>query len=233
MIKNLSISVCVPAFNEENNLKESVEDLVKTLSSYVQKIEVIIVNDGSADSTLELAELIAQEYSEVKVVNHRRRLGIGACYHDALAVAKGDYFTWFPADHENSVKEFIQCLPYLTNCTIVTCHHLGKDPRSVWRRCVSRSFTYILNIFFRLNIKYYNGLTVFPISIMRSLSLVADGFLFTAENLIKAIKQGYPVIELSVPLEKRKGGRSKIFTIFSLVQTIRDIFSILSHKDKV
>lgn len=227
MRKSFSISICVPAFNEEKNLKEAVEDLLNTLFSYVQEVEIIIVDDGSTDSTPQLAKQIAKDYSEVKVIHHKRRLGIGACYRDALAIAKEDYFTWFPADHENSAEEFIQCLPYLDEKTVVTCHHLGGDPRSVLRRMISRSFTWILNKYFNLTIKYYNGLTIFPTSASRSFPLISDGFLFTSENLIKAIKRGYQVIELPVPLRKREGGKTKIFTILSFTQILRDIFCIL------
>lgn len=229
--KALSFSVCMPAFNEEENLRGAADDLIKTLSFYVKEIEIIIVDDGSTDNTLRVAKEIAQEYPEAKVLHHKKRLGIGACYHDALAVARGDYFSWFPADHENSAAEFIKCLPYLTNATIVTCHHLGQDPRSVWRRCVSRSYTWVLNKYFHLNLKYYNGLTIFPTPLLHSLSLVSHGFLFTAENIIKAIKKGYRVIELSVPLVGRKGGNSKIFTILSISQTIKDILYILKYKN--
>ena len=227
MKKYLSISICVPAFNEENSLRRAVEDLVTSLAGLVEKLEIIIVDDASTDATAQLADQLTKEYCQVKVIHHTKQLGIGFCYRDALSVAKGDYFTWFPGDHENSSEEFIQCLPYLKKDTIVTCHHRGQDPRSILRRLISRCYTIILNKYFRLHLKYYNGLSVFPISALRSLSLVANGFLFTAENLIKAIRRGYNVIELSTPLKKRVYGDSSALSLSSICLMARDLSRIL------
>jgi glycosyltransferase involved in cell wall biosynthesis len=230
MEKHLKISICIPALNEQRSLQKAVEDLVETLFLYVQKLDIIIVDDGSSDSTPEVAEQLAKKYHQVRVVHHANKTGIGSCYRDALALAQGDYFTWFPGDHENSADEFILCMPYLRNDTVVTCYHLGQDPRSFFRHFLSQSYTWLLNKFFRLDLKYYNGLTVFPTSVLRSLNLVADGFLFTAENLIKAIKRGYKVVELLAPLKGRGSGRSNALTFFSVVQIAKDIFNLLMAK---
>jgi len=230
MTSGLSLSVCMPALNEEKSIREAVEDLIDTLSIHLGSLEIIIVDDASTDNTLHIAEQMAGELGEVKIIRHQRREGIGACYHDALALASGEYFTWFPADHENSAAEFIGCLPYLSLDTAVTCHHLGGDPRSLWRRSLSRSYTWLLNKTFGLRLKYYNGLTIFPIGVLRSLSLSSQGFLFTAENIIKATKRGYRVMELSVPLSGRKAGSSKIFAPSSLMQMLKDILGILKQQ---
>ncbi len=234
MAKDISISICVPAFNEKNTLRDAVEDLIKTLSLYVQKLEIIIVDDGSIDSTPQLADQIAKEYSQIKVIHHKRNLGIGVSYRDALAVADGTYYTWFPADHENSSQEFIQCLPYLKEDTIVICHHQGQDPRSFMRRIVSGSYTRLLNRCFRLKLKYYNGLAIFPTSVLRSLHLVANGFILLAESLIKASRYGCQVVELPVALGKRNCGKSKALSLLATKQMANDILRIfLKQNNKV
>jgi glycosyltransferase involved in cell wall biosynthesis len=232
MTEHLSISICVPALNEEKTLKESVDDLLKTLSALVKTLEVIIVDDKSTDATSQLADCLAQGCPQVKVIHHQKRMGIGACYRDALTVAQGDYFTWFPADHENSADEFISCIPYLNEHTIVTCHHRGRDSRFVLRRGISRIYTLALNTYFHLDLKYYNGLTVFPASALRSFSLVANGFIFTAENIIKSVRRGYTIIELCAPLRKRVHGRSTAFSLASIQQGIRDITLILKENKR-
>lgn len=176
---------------------------------------------------MQIAEQIAREHSQVRIIHHKEKLGVGTCYRDALVVAQGDYFSWFPADHENSAEEFIYCLPYLRQNTIVTCHHYGQDPRSVSRRFISHSYTLILNKIFHLNLKYYNGLTVFPTSVLSSISLFAEGFLFASETTIKAIRRGCNVIELSIPLRGRTCGKSTALTLPSFLQMAKDVFSIL------
>jgi len=228
----LSLSICVPAFNEEKNIKPAVEDLLSVLPGMLKKLEIIIVDDASTDSTPQLAAQLAKEHAEVKVIRHHKNSGIGACYRDALAVATGDYYTWFPADHENSSDEFVQCLPFLSQDTIVICHHQGLDPRSIMRRMISRTYTRVLNRLFHLNLKYYNGLTIFPAAALRSFSLAADGFFFLAESLIKADRRGYRIVELAAALKKRNYGKSKALSLFAIKQMSCDILRILLRRRK-
>jgi len=226
-MQDVSISICVPAFNEEKTLAAAVEDLVDTLSVLVREIEVIIVNDGSSDSTLAIAEGLASKNPQIKVINHKNNLGVGVSFRDALAKAKYKFFTWFPGDHENSAQEFTQCLDYLSENVLVTTHHKGYDNRSFMRRFISGTYTWILNRYFNLNLKYYNGLTIFPTEVLRSFTLVSNGFFFTAESMIKTAKKGYKVIELSGPLKKRNWGKSKALTPLSIVRLSRSFISIL------
>ncbi len=231
MGENINISICVPALNEEKSLRAAVEDLILNLSYHVQRLEVIIVDDASSDSTPELAERLAREYPQVRVIHHEKKLGVGSCYRDALAVAGGDYFTWFPADHENLAEEFIPCLPYLDKKTIITCHHRGFDSRPLLRRFISRVYTGILNIALNLNLKYYNGLAIFPLPVLRSLCLVSDGFGILVESLVKGIKCGCRIVELAAPLGKRKWGKSKALTFPSIIKTTKELVLILSDNN--
>ena len=224
MKHNFSLSICVPAFNEEAGLKSAVKDLFLTLSEQVLFLEVIIVNDGSTDSTGGLAQELAREYGQnVKVIHHSVNLGLGVSYRDALAIAQGEYFTWFPGDHENSADELIHCLPFLRVDTVVTSHHKTLDGRSWLRRSVSGLYTWLLNKYFHLNLKYYNGLTIFPTPVLRSLPLATNGFALCAESLIRAIKSGCKIVELSYPLKKRQGGSSNALSFLSLARMLKDV----------
>lgn len=224
--KDISISVCIPALNEENTLEKAVEDLVLTLAQCVNQLEVIIVDDGSTDSTSQLAEELVAKYHQLKFIGHVKNQGIGSCYRDALAVAQGNYFTWFPSDHENSAQELVKCLPFLEDNYIVTSHHRDYDSRPKTRRLISHTYTWILNKYFRMNLKYYNGLTIIPTHILRSAPLVAEGFAFSAEGIIYAVRFGCKVVELSAPLRGRVSGRSKAFKLSSLWRMCRDFFRI-------
>ena len=58
---SISISICVPALNEESTIRLVVEDLRLTLSPYLKELEIIIVDDGSSDSTPRLIETLRRE----------------------------------------------------------------------------------------------------------------------------------------------------------------------------
>lgn len=226
----MSLSICIPALNEEKTLRGSVADLREALGGSVGRLEIIIVDDGSTDATGRIADEIAGECPGIKVIHHECKKGLGAAYRHALSLATGDYFTWFPADHENNAAQFLAYLPYLDERTVVTSHHRGQDRRSLKRRIVSRTYSGLLNMLFGLDLAYYNGLAVFPIKVLRSSPPVADGFIFSAEALIRAVRAGCRVKELFVPLGKRSTGESKALTLASLSQALKDLVRIVSQK---
>ena len=231
---NIALSVCVPALNEEETLRAAVEDLLTSLGPEVGRLEVIIVNDGSSDDTGKIGEALVAEHTfrpgsgqaGVRVLHHAQNMGFGATYRDALAVATGDFFTWFPADHENQATELVQSIPHLAPGVIVTTQHVDTDPRPLYRRVPSRFYTKTLNRLFGLRVRYYNGLTIYPTADLRSVALGAQGFAMQAEAMVKVGRRGLRIVELEHPLGKRTSGKSALVSWRALRQALRDCVRI-------
>lgn len=227
MGQGIFISICVPAFNEEKSILGAVEDLRSSLADYFDSLEIIIVDDGSKDDTFKLAQELAAKYPNIKTIRHAHNQGIGSCYRDALSVARGSYFTWFPADGEDVPEEIAQCLPYLEEGVIVIFNHLESDKRTKFRKAVSRFYTFVLNRHFDLHLKYFNGLSIISTAGARKMPLVASGFFCNAEIVIRAIKFGYQVVELFAPLKRRLSGKSKALSLNSLFRAAQDLIRLL------
>lgn len=222
-LEMISLSICVPAYNEEESLKRTIEELISHLKSVGIDFEILLINDGSTDSTLLIAEELCKANPEIKIFSHGKNSGIGVCFRTALNNATRPYFTWFPADGENFPDELINSIKFLNEKVIVTSHHLGCDPRPLVRKIISRFYTSVLNLRFNLNINYYNGLTIFPTSVLKDMRLKCKGFGIFAESIIKILRAGYKIIELNYPLKKRKAGKSKAFGINSLISTLKEL----------
>lgn len=101
------VSVIVPAFNAASTLRESVES---ALAGYHENIEIIIVDDGSADATAQVGEELAAEDARVSL--HRRdNGGVSAAFNSGLAAARGEYVArldaddlWHPAKLERQLE---------------------------------------------------------------------------------------------------------------------------------
>lgn len=93
--KKYSVSVLIPAYNEE----DSIEGTVKTVldSDYDNIIEVIIINDGSKDSTLKIARALEKRYSKVKVFD-KENSGKADSLNQALKIARGELVAVVDAD---------------------------------------------------------------------------------------------------------------------------------------
>ena len=93
--KEYSVSVLIPAFNEEKSLEETVEHVLKY--DYGNLIEIIIINDGSKDKTLEIARSLEKKYAKVKVLN-KDNSGKADSLNKAIEITKGDLVAIVDAD---------------------------------------------------------------------------------------------------------------------------------------
>ena len=93
--KKYSVSVLVPAFNEQESIKGTVESVLKSDYKYLK--EIIIINDGSTDSTLKIARQLEKKYSKVKVFN-KKNSGKADSLNKALKIAKGELIAIVDAD---------------------------------------------------------------------------------------------------------------------------------------
>jgi glycosyltransferase involved in cell wall biosynthesis len=89
------VSVLIPAFNEESNLQQAVESILRT--GY-RNLEIIIGIDGSEDRTLDIAKGLKKRYRSVSFVYHQKRLGTVGNVNSILSKARGEIILKFDAD---------------------------------------------------------------------------------------------------------------------------------------
>ncbi len=106
--KYYSISFLVPAYNEEKTIKETIDALVN-LDYPKNKKEIIIINDGSKDKTLDIARELEKKYSFVKILD-KKNSGKANSLNEALKIAKGEIIAVVDADsypEKYSVKKMV------------------------------------------------------------------------------------------------------------------------------
>ena len=108
------LSIVVPTYNMEVLLCRCLESLLVDDATYLQQLEIIVVNDGSKDKSLQIANEFAIKYPQTIVVVDKPNGNYGSCINAALKVAKGKYFRICDADdkylHDNMVGylQFLQ-----------------------------------------------------------------------------------------------------------------------------
>jgi cellulose synthase/poly-beta-1,6-N-acetylglucosamine synthase-like glycosyltransferase len=93
--KKYSISILIPTFNEEKSLRSTVESVLKSDYKYLE--EIIIINDGSSDGTLEIVKELEKRYSKVKILN-KENSGKADSLNQALKITKGELIGIVDAD---------------------------------------------------------------------------------------------------------------------------------------
>ena len=91
-----SVSILVPAYNEEGNLEDSVEHLIE-LEYPKEKLEIIIINDGSKDNTAKIAEKLSKKYKQIILLN-KKNSGKADSLNQAIKIAKGELIAVVDAD---------------------------------------------------------------------------------------------------------------------------------------
>jgi NAD(P)-dependent dehydrogenase (short-subunit alcohol dehydrogenase family) len=222
-----SISVFIPALNEEKNLKPTVARLIEALTVTVEDYEIIIIDDGSRDATGAVADGLAAENSVVRTLHNSRSMGLGYCFAQAYREARKKFFVYIPGDNTWPYRSFVELLGNFGRADIITSYAINPEVRPFGRRIVSRLYTKILNLLFGLHLQYFNGLTIYPVDFLRRDPATTFGFGFQAEVLLKALNLGLSYIEVGLPIDERTAGGSKAVSLantLSVIATLARVF---------
>lgn len=183
----VSHSFLVPLFNEEANIAQTIAT-IQQASSAIKSYEIIIVDDGSKDRSLEIVEKISQYNPNIYIHSHQRNRGFAQAFQSALSMAKGETCQYIPSDNVISVDDLFRLLHARKDAEVVFQYCLNPKQRKPIRSLISRGYTYILNKIHRQKLAYYNGLNIYPRTFLLKQKISSDSFAFQAELAIAATK---------------------------------------------
>ena len=219
--EKIKISVIMPALNEEKNISDAVNNVLKSLDNFNIAGELIVINDGSMDKTEGLVKAIMKNESRVSMVKHEKPKGIGASFWDGVDKAKGDACIMMPGDNENDLSEMLRYAGLMDSVDMVIPFTFNKQARSVFRNIVSFFYKAIINAAFFTSLNYTNGTVMYRTVLLKALEDKQSGFFFQADTLIKLIKTGYLFAEVPYGLGQRLKGRSKAISLKSLYNVVK------------
>lgn len=226
-----TVSFVIPALNEEKVIRPVLEDIVGTCREYLREFEVIAVNDGSADRTGEIMDEVASEFPEVRVIHNVKNENIGAAYKKGIKLAKFDYYMLLCGDGGLPAESLPKLFSQLGNADIIVPYMTNlKRIKTPFRYFISRTYTGILNLIFRLDIKYYNGLPIHRLKRLREIEISSDGFGFQGEILIKLIRTGNSYVQVPIlgAENTNKSSALKIKSIWSVGATFFNLLKELN-----
>jgi len=214
-IKSRKISVVVPMFNEEENVEHTILQITSVLNKF-QDWELIIVDDGSSDSTPMLVEKIAKRRPNIHLFRHPRNLGVGRALRTGFSHATGDIIVTIDADLSYAASEILTLIEKLDaeEADIVLGSPYTKGGKTVkvpfHRLIISKAGNYFLRFVLNTNIKCLTSIfRAYRREVIDSLELVSDGKEIEPEIVAKAIAMGFRVVEVPAKLRGRTRGRSK------------------------
>lgn len=135
------VSIVVPAYNVERYFEECLSSIEG--QSY-RNLEIIVVDDGSTDKTLEIARTHAESDSRIKVITQQNQYA-GVARNNGMSVASGDYICFLDADDvfRPFMIEEMLCRSVETNSDVVICRSAHLDDRTKEIRPISYSLEFV------------------------------------------------------------------------------------------
>jgi glycosyltransferase involved in cell wall biosynthesis len=136
-MSKVSLSVVIPVYNEEKNVQALVEKLAAALDGWPGGAEFLFVDDGSADSTLELLREAQKNHSRIRLAHFKRNLGQTAAMAAGFRLAKGDAVVTLDGDLQNDPAEIPRLVALLKDWDVV-CGVRTRRKDGGWKRFSSR-----------------------------------------------------------------------------------------------
>lgn len=193
-----SLSLVLPAHNEEANIAWVVEDSLRTLPRFSDVFEIIVVNDGSRDQTGEIVDRLAERDARIRPVHHSRNQGYGAALRSGFNATTGDHVMFMDADRQFDINDLALLSPFVATYNVVAGIRRERNDPLV-RRLNAEVFNVVVRILFGVHLRDIDcAFKVFEGDMLRSLQLNAPGALINTEMQAKLRRKGATVQQVAV-----------------------------------
>ena len=222
----VSISVFFPCYNEQDNVTTTAEKALSVLEKVSVEFEVIIVNDGSSDSTGQIADEIAGRDSRVKVVHHRTNLGYGAALKSGFKTATKKLVFYTDGDGQFDINELPPLLPLMGQYDIVSCYRLNRQDPFI-RKINAWCWTKLVCLLFAMKIRDIDcAFKLYKREIFDNIKLSSTGALIDTEILAKAVRQGYTITQKGVHHYPRTAGAQTGANLKVILRAFKELFKL-------
>ena len=225
----MNLSVFFPAYNEEKNIERTVRralEILRKLDS-IQKFEVLIIDDGSTDRTREVADHLAAEAPEVRVIHHPRNRGYGGALKSGFHSARFEWVCFTDSDGQFDFSEIRNFLAKKDEADLVLGYRLRRAD-SPLRRFFTWGWTLLARVLLGLSVRDYScGFKLIKKEVFNAVQpLVGEEKVTQIELLVKARKEGFRFSEVGVHHYPRLSGRQTGANPKVVFRSLLDLFSL-------
>ena len=206
----MNLSVVLPIYNEEENIKPLISRIEKACTNH--NLEIVCVDDGSKDKSYKVLSDLKNK--KVKIYRHVKNMGLGAAIKTGFSHASGDVIITMDADLTQKPEEIPLFLKKINEG-----YNLVIGSRYIYqgamigvplkRRIISNFSNFFLRVLIGAKVnEITSGYRAITSDVIKKLNLKSDGFEIQTEMVAKASK--YKVCEVPIKLGTRKFGESKL-----------------------
>lgn len=223
-----NLSVFFPLYNEEGNVKNSVEKAIKVLETLKIDYEILLINDGSKDDTGKIADNLVKENPKIRAIHHQQNLGYGEALKSGFYNSKYDTIVYTDGDGQFDFSEINKFLEKIEGHDLVIGYRIKRqDP--LFRILFKQGWQLSLLLFFGLTLKDVDcGFKMLRKKVLEKIPHLESsrGAMINAEITIKAKKYGFRVGQVGVNHYPRLSGKPTGASIPVIIRSYLDLLSL-------
>jgi glycosyltransferase involved in cell wall biosynthesis len=232
--RDRSLSVVLPAHNEEEAIAHTVHEVLDTLTAWGLDFEVIVVDDGSRDRTGDILDTIAGAHPCVRVIHHGENRGYGAALVSGLESATKDLAFFMDSDGQFDVRDLERFFPLIGAFDAVLGYRINRQ--DTWVRKVNAwGWKMLVGMVFGVYARDVDcAFKLYPADFFRENTLETRGAMINTEILYKFTRAGLTYTQLGVHHLPRRGGKATGAKPSVILRAFRElfVFAVKWHREE-
>ncbi|MGA2911248.1 MAG: glycosyltransferase family 2 protein [Candidatus Levyibacteriota bacterium] len=227
MHKVSELSIFFPFWNEQENIEAVIQKAILVAQKVTDKWEIIIIDDGSSDKTLEIAKQLAKQEPRLIVVSHEKNRGYGAALKTGFAKARYDLVVFNDGDGQFDLAEITKFLDRIENADLVIGYR-KKRLDSPLRHVLMNMLKVWDLVLFGFHFKDIDcGFKLFKKeALSKILPFQSEGAMITTEILAKAKRAHLKIVQVEVNHYPRIYGNQSGGNLRVIVRAVKESLSL-------
>jgi glycosyltransferase involved in cell wall biosynthesis len=221
------LSIFFPAYNDAGTIASMVIRALKAASELTPDFEIIVVDDGSADSTAEIADELARTYPQVRALHHPTNRDYGAALQTGFRASTKELIFYTDGDAQYDPGELSRLWERMApEVDLVNGFKISRaDP--LHRIVIGRIYHHIVSVLFGLGVRDVDcDFRLLRRSIFERINLEKTSGIICVEMMKKITDGGFRIVEVPVHHYHRAFGKSQFFNYRRLFRTGRDMLRL-------
>jgi glycosyltransferase involved in cell wall biosynthesis len=209
-----SVSAFFPCYNDALSIGKMVRDVRESLVEAVSDFEIIVVNDGSSDNSLQVLQELQKEITELTIVNHEVNRGYGGALLSGFAASTKQWVFYTDGDAQYDAREISRCIAAVAESSdVIQGFKIGRgDP--IHRRVIGRVYHHIVRFLFRLPVRDTDcDFRLIRNSVLHQVRMRSTTGVICVEMMHALNRVDAHFIEVGVSHYHRPHGKSQFFRI--------------------
>lgn len=222
---NGSVQAFVPAYNEEKTIATVIERTHEVLSKHCRAFEILVLDDGSTDSTGRVSDEMAKKYRSVRVVHRANGGGWGNVVKYAFLNCGHDWIAIIDSDMQFDPYDLEKFMPWLNSHDVVISGRINRQDSGL-RKFITWTDKFLLKLLFSVSFYDLHWVKFIRTSFIDKSKITGDSPFIETDILIRAKRRGARVKELWLPHHPRVHGTATGASFKNVYRSVKEMMAL-------